>query len=186
MNAWWLLGATGRKRIAKIADAIDSINQAVGNVMTVLVFGCALIATTVALLRYAFNIGFTWLQDLYVWQHALVFMLAAGFAYLHDSHVRVDIFYGKMTQRTRARVNIFGVLVFLLPWLVVLVWTSGWSFTLSAWRVLEGAAQPDGLPPVYLLKTSTLVFALLLGLQGISALIRDFLMLTERQTDSLG
>ena len=73
-----------------------------------------------AKLLYAFSIGFPWLQELYVWQHAAVFMAGAGYTMLHRGHVNVDVLYGQLNERRRAWVDILGTIFFLFPWLAIL------------------------------------------------------------------
>ena len=65
--------------LASIIRAIDRLNELVGRVVAWLTLGTVSVCFLVVVLRYVFSIGFVWLQELYVWQHALVFMLAAGY-----------------------------------------------------------------------------------------------------------
>ena len=93
---------------------------------------------TVVLLRYAFNIGYPWMQELYVWQHAIVFMAGAGYTMLHRGHVNVDVMYGRLGERGKAWVDILGTLFFLFPWLAILAVTSA-PFVLSSWQIRESS-----------------------------------------------
>src|SRR5690606_15329428 len=101
--------------IAIFVRAVDALNEAVGRVAAWLTLATVLICAVVVVMRYAFSSGFIWLQELFVWTYACVFMLGAGYTLLHDGHVRVDIFYARAGPRARAIVNLFGVFVFLLP-----------------------------------------------------------------------
>ena len=69
-----------------------------------------LVPFTVVVLRYAFDTGYPWMQELYVWQHAMVFMAGAGYTFLHRGHVNVDVVYGKLGDRGKAWVDILGTL----------------------------------------------------------------------------
>ncbi|HXV22957.1 MAG TPA: TRAP transporter small permease subunit, partial [Alphaproteobacteria bacterium] len=115
---------------------IDRINEVVGRAVAFLTLGAVLVCLLVVVLRYVFSVGFIWLQELYVWQHAAVFMLGAGYTLLHGGHVRVDILYARMSPRRRAAVDLAGTMVFLLPWLGVLLYY-GTPFLLLSWRLLE-------------------------------------------------
>ena len=126
------------------ARTIDAINDWIGRTTAWLTLGAVVIAFAVVVMRKAFNVGFVWMQDLYVWQHAVVFMIGAGYTFLHGGHVRVDIFYVNASRRGRAWIDLFGTVVFLLPWLIVVAWTS-WPFVRLSWRLLEPSAQPNGL-----------------------------------------
>ena len=104
--------------------AVDAVNEWVGRTVAWLTLGCVVTCFAVVVLRYLFDLGFPWLQELYVWQHAAVFMAGAGYTMLHDGHVNVDVLYGRFGARGRAWVDILGTLVFLFPWLAVIALTS--------------------------------------------------------------
>jgi TRAP-type mannitol/chloroaromatic compound transport system permease small subunit len=160
--------------------AVDAINEVVGRVVAWLTFGTVAVCFLVVVLRYVFSIGFIWLQELYVWQHAVVFMLGAGYTLLHGGHVRVDIFYARMDPRRRAVVDLFGTFVFLLPWLGVVLYY-GMPFLILSWRLLEPSSQSDGLPGFFLLKSVIPAFCVLVGLQGLALAARSALVLAGRE-----
>src|SRR5690606_37431965 len=103
-----------------IVRAIDTLNEYTGRVLAWLTLGTVLVCFLVVVLRYLFAIGSVCLQELYVWQHAIVFMLGAGYTLLHGGHVRVDILHARMSERRRAWIDLLGTIFFLMPWLVVL------------------------------------------------------------------
>ena len=154
----------------------DAINEWVGRAAAWLTAGCVLTCFAVVVLRYGFNVGFPWLQELYIWQHAAVFMAGAGYTMLHRGHVNVDVLYGRASPRRQAWIDVFGTLLFLFPWLAVLAVTST-PFVLSSWSIREASSTAGGLPAVYLLKTLIWVFCALLFLQGLALLVRRGLYL---------
>jgi TRAP-type mannitol/chloroaromatic compound transport system permease small subunit len=90
-----------------LADALDRVGEASSVARSAwLTLACVLVCFTVVVLRYGFNVGFIWMQELYVWLHAIVFTGCAGYALKHDKHVRVDVFYARMSERGRAWVNL--------------------------------------------------------------------------------
>ena len=155
---------------------IDALNDWVGRTTAWLTAGCVVTCFAVVVLRYAFNLGYPWLQELYVWQHATVFMAGAGYTMLHRGHVNVDVLYGRLDARRQAWVDILGTLVFLFPWLAVIAVTSA-PFVLSSWAIREGSSAADGMPAVYLLKSLLWVFCLVLFLQGLALVARRGLFL---------
>lgn len=159
---------------------IDGINRAVGMAVMWLTLATVLICGAVVLLRYAVGLGFIWLQELYIWTHAMTFLLAAGFAYLLNAHVRVDIFYARMSHRGRAWVDLFGVVFLLMPWLALLGWTA-WTYVSYSWQANEISVQSNGMPAVYVLKATMLAFVALLGLQGLAWMGRAVLVLNGRE-----
>ncbi len=166
--------------VARAVRAIDFVNGIVGRIVAWLTLATVLICGAVVVLRYAAGIGFIWLQELYIWTHAMTFLLAAGFAYLLNAHVRVDIFYAKMSPRGRAWVDLFGVIFLLMPWLALVGW-SGWTYVAYSWATNEVSVQSDGMPAVFVLKSAILGFVFLLGLQGIAWIGRSVLVLAGRE-----
>jgi TRAP-type mannitol/chloroaromatic compound transport system permease small subunit len=165
------------RAIAIFVRAVDALNEGVGRVAAWLTLATVLICAVVVVMRYAFSMGFIWLQELYVWTYAGVFMLGAGYTLLHDGHVRVDIFYARAGPRARAIVDLAGSFVFLLPFIVLTAWMSV-PYVRASWRLGEESAQTGGMPGLYLLKTVLLVFCVLLGLQGLALAGRSLLTLT--------
>ncbi|GGG30039.1 C4-dicarboxylate ABC transporter substrate-binding protein [Caldovatus sediminis] len=166
--------------LVRAVSAIEAINRVVGKGTAWLTLATVLICATVVLLRYMFGIGYVWMQELYVWTHAMTFLLASGFAYLLNAHVRVDIFYAGMSQRGRAWVDLCGVVFLLMPWLALLGWTA-WTYVSYSWLTNERSVQNDGMPAVYVLKATMLGFVALLGLQGLAWIGRSVLVLAGRQ-----
>jgi TRAP-type mannitol/chloroaromatic compound transport system permease small subunit len=158
------------------AAFVDGVNARIGNGLSVLVWFVAIVCAFVVVLRYVFLISFTWMQELYVWIHALVFLAGASYAMLLNAHVRVDILYNKWPIRTRTIVEIIGAVVFTLPWLIVLAWLT-WPFIVDSWRILEGSPQPNGMPGVYAFKTLLIMFSVFMTLQCLAVIARGVLVL---------
>jgi TRAP-type mannitol/chloroaromatic compound transport system permease small subunit len=162
--------------LRNFVTGVDAINDWVGRTVAWLTLGCVLTCFAVVVLRYAFNMGFPWLQELYVWQHAAVFMAGAGYTMLHRGHVNVDVLYGRVSSRGRAWIDILGTLAFLFPWLAVVAVTSA-PFVLSSWSIREPSSTASGMPAVYLLKSLLWVFCALLFVQGLALIVRRGLFL---------
>lgn len=156
---------------------VDAVNDWLGRTTAWLTLGCVLTCFTVVVLRYAFGIGFPWLQELYVWQHAAVFMAGAGYTMLQRGHVNVDVVHGRLSPRHQAWLDILGTLVFLFPWLAVVAVTST-PFVLSSWSIREASSTSGGLPALYLLKSLVWVFCAALFVQGLALIARRTLFLT--------
>ena len=161
----------------RIADGIDRITAAIGRIAT----WCALYVVAaefaVVVLRYAVGFGSIRLQESVLYAHAGLFLLAAAWTLQVDGHVRVDIFYTRSTPRARAIVDFLGAIIFLLPFATAL-FALALPYVERSWLIFESSPQPSGLPFVYLLKTIILVFATLIGLQGVAQAIRAALILS--------
>lgn len=160
-------------------QALDAFNRHVGALVSLAMLPLLCIAMTVVVLRYVFGIGLIWLQDSYVWLTSLFFIGLSGSALLHDRHVRVELFYARMSPVRQAVVNILGVLFMLWPTLVVIVLSSHKPIARS-WRFLEASPNAGGLPFAYMHKSLIYVFCALLFVQGLSLLLRSVRVLRAR------
>ena len=114
------------------------------------------------------------------WLNGMMFMGIAGYTLMRDGHVRVDIFYRDAPTRRRALVDMFGAVVFVAPFLVVLtVWSL--PYVERSWALREGSANVGGLPGLYVLKSFVMVFVVVIGLQALAMFLRGVLVLAGRE-----
>ncbi|MCS6932549.1 MAG: TRAP transporter small permease subunit [Acetobacteraceae bacterium] len=130
-----------------------------------------LVQFAVVVLRYAFGTSFIMMQEGVIYLHAILFMLAIGYTFLVDQHVRVDVLYAGWSARRRALVDLIAVLVGVLPFCALVVWAS-WSYVLVSWRFGEGPMAVGGLPFTPFLKSMIPAMAVLLALQSLSIAVR--------------
>jgi TRAP-type mannitol/chloroaromatic compound transport system permease small subunit len=165
--------------LAAFVRAVDALNRLIAHAASWLILATVLICAAVALGRYLLGFGRIWLQELYVVCFALAFLLVAAHAYARDEHIRIEVLSRRWSPRTRALVEIAGCLVFLVPWLLLVLWSS-WPFVRLSWLVREPSAQPGGLPGIYLVKSAIPLFAGLLLLQALATVGRRSLFLAGR------
>jgi len=120
----------------------------------------------IVVLRYGFNLGWVWLQESVTYLHAMVFMLAAAWAFQTDDHVRVDIFYRDRSERQKAAINLLGTLIFLVPVCLFLL-IGSWNYVAVSWAGQEGSREAGGLALVYLQKSLILALPGMLLLQAV-------------------
>lgn len=156
--------------------AIEALNEWIGRTVSWLVILLVFDTFLVAVLRYGFSRGWVWLQESYIWMHGIIFLVAAGFTLLHENHVRIDIFYGPATGRTKAWVNALGTLFLLWPTLIAIAWVT-WPYVRLSWSRLESSQEAGGLPGLFLLKSCMLAFVVLVGLQGLALFLRSIMVL---------
>jgi len=166
--------------LALLVRAISGLNRLIGNVFAWLSLAVVLICFTVVVQRYFLHVTQLWMQDLYVWLSGAMFTAVAGFAFLRDDHVRVDILYRPASIRWKATADLIGTVVFLFPFVYVVLFY-GWPFVVRAWRIREGSANVGGMQGLYILKSFIIVFGVLIGLQGVAMLARSILVLARRE-----
>lgn len=165
--------------IERITALIDNFSDACGRAIAWLTLAMVLTQFTVVILRYVFEIGWIAMQESILFMHALVFLLGAAYTLRHEGHVRVDIFYRKMSAKGQAIVDTLGTLFLLLPVCGYIFWSS-WGYVTDSWQLFEGSREAGGLPGVFLLKTSILLMAGLFSLQGIAMLLKSFVIIAKR------
>jgi TRAP-type mannitol/chloroaromatic compound transport system permease small subunit len=160
--------------LARAARFFDGVNERVGRAVSWLAVLLVLNTFLVALLRYGFNVGWVWMQETYVWAHGAIIMLAVGYAFLHETHVRIDIFYRPASPKTKAWIDILGTLFFLLPTIVIIGWFT-FPYVWLSWERLEVSREAGGMPGLFLWKTTMIGWVMLLVMQGCSLLFRSIL-----------
>lgn len=156
----------------QLAALIDRLNHSIGRSAAWLALAMVLVQFTVVVMRYVFGIGSIMMQEAIVYMHGVLFMMAAADTLLQDEHVRVDIFYARMTAARKALVDMLGSVFFILPFACLIAYVS-LDYVSIAWSVREGSRETSGIPAIYLLKTVILVFAVQIGLQAISNIIKN-------------
>jgi len=146
--------------------ALEVVADWTGRVVSWLSFFMVLITFLVVVLRYAFDLGWIAMQESVTYMHATLFMLGAAYTLRRNGHVRVDIFYQKLSRRGRAWVDLLGTLLLLVPVSLFIVWI-GWDYVLKSWELMEGSREAGGIPAVYLLKTLLVVMPILVLIQGL-------------------
>ena len=162
--------------LLRIAAFIDALNAAIGRATAWLILFCTLISGLTATLRYAFDIGSNALLEAQWFLFGLVFLFCAAWTLGDNGHVRIDILHARLAPRTRAWIEIFGSLLFLLP-VCLLIMVDAWNFFLIAYRTDEASPNPGGLL-WWPLKLAIPVAFGLLSLQGVAEIIKNIAMLT--------
>ncbi len=169
--------------VKRCADKLDRIAEYTGRGAAWLALALVLVTFSVVVLRYLFAFGSIALQESVLYLHASLFLLGAAYTLKADAHVRVDIFYRRLSAPRRALIDLLGAVLLLLPVYTFILWIS-WDYVATAWALREGSAETGGLPYVYLLKTLIPLAAGLLLLQGISQALRSLATLLAAPAQS--
>ena len=148
---------------ARIERFVDWVGRCTSWLALVIV---ALMSVNVVL-RYLFSVGSVWAQEL-EW-HLLVPLILFGCSYAmrHGEHVRVDIVYGRFSEKNKSLIDLVSALL-LIAIAALFIWYS-LHYVQQSYVIDEGSPDPGGIPHRYLLKgLLPLGFALLL-VQGIAS-----------------
>lgn len=165
--------------LSRIQNIIEQFIDWTGRTIAWLTLIMVLVTFLVVFMRYVFDSGSIAMQESVSFMHALVFLVGAAYTLKHNEHVRVDIFYNKLSPTGKAWINLLGSLLILMPVLAFITWSS-WGYVSDSWRIYESSGETGGLPGIFLLKSSILVMAGLLVLQGLAEILKALLVLQKR------
>jgi TRAP-type mannitol/chloroaromatic compound transport system permease small subunit len=156
--------------LLRLSRLIDATNERVGRTLLWLVLGVTAVSAGNALVRYGLaRSSNAWLEAQW-YLFAAIFLLLAGYTLKHNGHVRIDVIYGRLSERAQAWIDVLGTALFLLPLCGLMTWLA-WPGFVQSFELGETSPDAGGLLrwPARLL--IPLGFALL-GLQGVSEIIK--------------
>ncbi len=110
---------------------VDALNTLVGRAVTWLVLVVVLVSAGNAIFRKFLSLSSNAWLELQWYLFGAIFLLAAGYTFLRNEHVRVDVLSQRLSEKTQVGIEIFGVLFFLLPAACLVFWLSIPYFWLS-------------------------------------------------------
>lgn len=163
--AWFFCRA-----LMPLSRAIDRVGGVLGVVASWLVLLACVVSAGNATIRYLFSYSSNAWLELQWYMFAGMVLLGSAYTLKVNEHVRVDLFYGMVSDRTRHWIDLLGGAVFLLPMCIVMIWFT-WPWFIQSWTLNEASNNAGGLirwPVILLLPVG---FALILA-QGISEMIK--------------
>lgn len=162
--------------LLRVSDRLDTFITKVAKVAAWA--GVLLIAITIfdVVTRRFFVLGSTKLQELEWHFHVVLFAFCIGFAYLKDSHVRIDLVRERLSQRAQWWIELLGCLLFLLPYCALVIYFS-YDFAVRSYINQEISASATGLTHRWIIKSAIPIGFGLLGLAGITILLRKIVEL---------
>ena len=130
--------------LLNLSRLIDAFNERIGKAIGWLVLAAVLVSTGNAIARKAMDFSSNAFLELQWYMFSAIFLLGGAYALLKQEHVRIDILYSRFSRRTQVALDIFGTLLFLLPFVLLMLWLS-WPFFVDAWRSGEHSPNPGGL-----------------------------------------
>lgn len=130
--------------------------------------------------RYVFDLGRIEFEEIQWHLYSAGFLLGLSYAYQADAHIRVDVLHERLSPRRKAWIELYGIVLLLLPFIALILIYSV-PFVISSFRFAEVSQAPGGLPYRWLIKSMLpLGFALLL-VAVISRLTRVWAQLFGRE-----
>ena len=162
------------KIIIALIHVIDSINNWIGKIFAFLVFLLLGVSIYEVIARYVFNRPTIWAAQILSILFVTMVVLGGGYVLLHNGHVRMDVFYSRLSPRQRAIIDVSTFIVFLLftsmlAWKTIdMAWASV-KIREATWSAFKG--------PIYPKKIALALSVVLLLLQGVAQLLRNTLFI---------
>ena len=154
-----------------LSIGIDRLNQFLGKAASIMILLSCVVSAANALLRYSLDISNNWPLELQWYLFAAAVMLGAAYTLKRNEHVRVDLIYSQLSDRGRLYVDLFGLIVFLLPACLLFAWLSWTTLFYPSWLVSEHSLNAGGLLR-YPIKFVVPFGFFMLSLQGLSEIIK--------------
>jgi len=166
-----------------LSRAIDALTERVGRVVYWLVLIVVLISAANAIVRKLFNYSSNAYLEIQWYLFSVIFLFGAGYTLLRNEHVRIDIISGRVSPRAQNWIDVIGLIFFLMPMSLIIMWLS-WPLFLDSLARHEVSTNAGGLTiwPARLMVP--IGFALLI-VQGVSELIKRIAFLAGRIPDPL-
>lgn len=162
--------------MTRVSEGLDRVITRIGKLAAWA--GLALILVTIfdVVTRRFFVLGSTKLQEAEWHFHTILFALCIGYAYLKDSHVRIDLIRENLSERAQWWIELAGCLFFLLPYCGLIIWF-GIDFVERSFATSEISASATGLTHRWLIKSMIPLGFGLLALAGIAIMLRKLVEL---------
>jgi len=166
---------------SKLSAGIDRINQLLGKAASIMILLSCVVSAVNALLRYGLDISNNWPLELQWYLFSAAVMLGAAYTLKRNEHVRVDLIYSRLSDRGRIWVDLFGLVLFLMPACILFAWLSWTTLFYPSWLVMEHSMNSGGLAR-YPIKFVVPLGFFMLSLQGASEIIKRIGALTGKTT----
>jgi len=160
-----------------LIKAIDTVNNFFGNLGAWICFLMVLVVVYEVVSRYIFNAPTLWSMEINQYLFCAMLMLGAGYCLMQDGHVRVDLFYPRMSPKTQAIVEMCTYPLAII-FCAILVWLGGEEF----WAAVVEHRKSDSVMafhvwPVWLVVP---LGGFLLGMQILARYLRNLLVLINK------
>ena len=168
--------STWRSSLRSCIHFIDKLSIGVAVFAAICCFALAVL-TCVLVALGAVNIVHNGFEELKWHLCGTVFMLSGAYCLERNAHVRVDTFFAKFSSRWQAIVDMLGILLFVLPF-AVMITINGLDIALDALSRSESSNDAGGLPYRWIIKSVIPLGFFLLTAQSLAVFARAFLAAT--------
>ena len=167
----------------KLMLFVDKVSTWVGQALSWLIIGLALMISWEVFSRYVLSNPHAWAFDVMLMFYGTMFMMAGAYTLSKKGHVRGDVLYGFFPPRLQATFDLILYIVFFIPGVCALVW-AGYIYAGESWAINEHSSVMADGPPIYPFKTFIPIAGAFLLVQGIVEIIRCVVCLRQGEWPS--
>ena len=138
--------------LLKLERSFDKFADAIGYFTAFIMVLMILNVTYDVIMRYFFNTGSIAMQEMEWHLFSVVILLGISYTLKEDGHVRVDLIYDRLTEKKKARVNMIGAILFILP-VALLIGIESIPYVVESFNSNEQSGDPGGLPYRWIVKS---------------------------------
>lgn len=165
-------------QLEKLARGLDVLVEIAGRVGGWCGFALLVVMASNVLMRYLFHTGSVAMQELEWHLMAPVSLLCIAYAIKHEGHIRVDIFYARMSPRGQQIIELISCVCALI--LCVLIVHLSIPYVMQAYAIGERSPDPGGLPYRWIVKSMIPLGFFFLGLQSLASVFRAIIPFLEK------
>ena len=110
-----------KEKIPNICKVLDNLVYKVGSTIAWLALVLVVVIIVQVFLRYSLSINFIQLEELQWHLFAMIIMFGLSFSMVNHSHVRVDILRVNFSARVQRKIEIFGILFLMIPFIFIVI-----------------------------------------------------------------
>ena len=175
------MGGHHMKPLLAVASAIDRINELIGKAVAWLILASVLVSAINAIVRKVLSDSSNKWLEMQWYLFGAAFLLAAAYTLKQNEHVRIDVLYARHSRRVQHWIDLFGHLVFLMPFVTLMIW----YLTPWAIRSYVSGEMSNNSGGLILWPAKMLLLAgfVLLWLQGLSEIIKKIAVMAGHIAD---
>lgn len=162
----------------------DRFINFIGKTCSILMIALILIVFLEVVMRYFFNLPSNGRLEFQWHLFSIIFLLGMSYGLKENSHVRVDVFFEKFTDKEKAYVDFMGLFFLVLPVSIVIFYYS-YDFVMASYLQGERSMDPGGLPYRFIIKAFVPISFLLLILQSLNLLLKNYKKLIHLENNSI-
>ena len=158
--------------LLKLERGFDKFADAIGYFTAFIMVIMILNVSYDVIMRYFFNAGSIAMQEMEWHLFSVIILLGISYTLKEDGHVRVDLIYDRLTNKKKAKINMVGVALFILP-VALLIGVESIPYVLESFNSNEKSGDPGGLEYRWIVKSLIPLSFFLLIITAIGFFIKN-------------